>query len=31
MQPGWQEQGLLERIQQRLGLPMTVFQLPLVA
>lgn len=27
-QAGWQEQGLLEEIQRRFGLPMTVFQLP---
>ena len=26
---GWQERGLLEDIQQRFGIPMTVFQLPL--
>jgi hypothetical protein len=25
---GWQERGLLEDIQQRFGLPMTVFELP---
>ena len=27
-QAGWQEKGLLERIEERFGLPMTVFQLP---
>ncbi|MGN6871683.1 MAG: hypothetical protein ACTHMY_25085 [Solirubrobacteraceae bacterium] len=26
---GWQERGLLEDVQQRFGIPMTVFQLPL--
>jgi hypothetical protein len=25
---GWQERGLLDRLQQRFGLPMTVFSLP---
>ena len=25
---GWQEQGLLERIEERFSIPMTVFQLP---
>ncbi|MGN6867542.1 MAG: hypothetical protein ACTHMY_03960 [Solirubrobacteraceae bacterium] len=28
-QAGWQERGLLEEIQQRFDIPMTVFQLPL--
>jgi hypothetical protein len=27
-QAGWQERGLLEKIQQRFGIPMTVFQIP---
>lgn len=30
-QAGWQEKGLLDRIEQRFGLPMTVFQLPFSA
>ena len=25
---GWQEQGLLDRVQERFGIPMTVFQVP---
>ena len=25
---GWQERGLLDRLQERFGLPMTVFALP---